>query len=340
MAIPRITVKRFAWALGLSLLVHLILTLGPIISVPDFPPGPDVLEATLIRKEPPAPLPVPHHTTKTRKPSHKHIPPPAPPPAPALPATQPITEPAPEAPPVREENTPSAIPEPEPGAAEKPADNAIPLPEQAEIRYALIKGREGFVVGKVQHAWKRDGTHYAIDQVAQASGIVSLFYSGRHVQISQGEITPQGLKPTSYWVQRGQSADKTDSARFDWESAQLTLGTGDDTRTVKLPDGTQDLLSFLYQLAFSPPQPGVSTRLYITTGRKLDIYGYQSLGEETLDTSLGPIETLHISQVRQPGEDHTEIWLAMEYHYLPVKIRYTDKQGGVMEQTVTAIKVR
>lgn len=232
------------------------------------------------------------------------------------------------------------MPEPEPAAAEGPADNAIPLPEQAEIRYALIKGREGLVVGKVQHTWKRDGTHYAIDQVAEASGIVSLFYSGRHVQISQGEITPQGLRPASYWVQRGQSADKADSARFDWESARLTLATGDDTRTVKLPDGTQDLLSFLYQLAFSPPQPGIGTRLYITTGRKLDNYGYQSLGEEALDTGLGPIKTLHISQVSQPGEDNTEIWLATEYHYLPVKIRFTDKQGGVMEQTVTAIKVQ
>lgn len=228
----------------------------------------------------------------------------------------------------------------EPAAIESSAAEAIPLPELAEIRYTLYKGRDGFQVGKVQQTWKRDGTSYTIDQVAEASGIASLFVSGRHVQISQGEITPEGLKPSSYWVQRGQRADKTDTARFDWENMRLTLGTAGDTRSVILPDGTQDLLSFLYQLALSPPQQGESTRLHITTGRKLDSYGYQSLGEETLDTGLGPIKALHVGQTRREGEENTEIWLATEYHYLPVKIRFTDKQGGVMEQTATAIKVQ
>lgn len=336
MAISRITAKRFSWALGLSLLAHLIVMFGPVISIPDYRPDPVVLEAS-ITSGLPSPLPATHHATKARKPPRKHAPQPPSPAAPQ-PDMPPATEPAPEAPPAKEENTNPAIPEP--ATAETPADNAIPLPKLAEIRYALIKGREGFVVGKVQQTWKRDGAHYAIDQVAEASGIVSIFVSGRHVQISQGEITPQGLRPTSYWVQRGQTADKTDSARFDWESAQLSFGTGGDTRTVRLPDGTQDLLSFLYQLAYAPPQQGASTRLNITTGRKLDNYGYQSLGEDTLDTGLGPIKALHIGQARQQGEENTEIWLATEYHYLPVKIRFTDKQGGVMEQTVTAIKVQ
>ena len=316
------------------MLAHLIVTFGPVISVPDYHPAP-VLEAS-IRSEPPAPLPAPHRVTKTRQLPRKHAP--QPPPPAQLPAMPPAAEPAAAAPPAKEQSSAPAVPEA--AAPETQAEEAIPMPELAEIRYTLYKGRDGFAVGKAQHTWKRDGTHYAIDQVAEASGIVSLFYSGRHVQISQGEITPQGLRPSSYWVQRGQSADKTDTAKFDWDGMQLTLGTGGDTRTVKLPDGTQDLLSFLYQLAFSPPQPGNSTRLYITTGRKLDNYGYQSLGEETLETRLGPIKALHIGQVRQQGEETTEIWLATEYHYLPVKIRFTDKQGGVMEQTATAIKVQ
>ncbi|MDP2783680.1 MAG: DUF3108 domain-containing protein [Sulfurimicrobium sp.] len=333
MAAPRTTVKRFAWALALSLLAHLIITFGPAISVPDYHPDP-VLEAS-IRSESPTPLPAPHRVTKARKPPpRKHAPqPPAP-----LPATPPTAEPEPAAPPAQEESAAPTVPEP--AGTETLTENAIQLPELAEISYTLYNGSDGFAVGKVQHTWKRDGTRYSINQVAEASGIVSLFYTGRHVQISQGELAAEGLKPTSYWVQRGQRADKTDTAQFDWENMRLTLGTGGDTRTVKLPDGTQDLLSFLYQLAFSPPQQGDSTRLHITTGRKLDNYGYQSLGEETLETRLGPIKALHIGQVRQQGEENTEIWLATEYHYLPVKIRYTDKQGGVMEQTATAIKVQ
>lgn len=331
MAASRKTVKRFAWTLGLSLLAHLIITFAPLIHVPVYHPDSVVLQASIVNK-PPAPLPVPHRVTRERKPPRRPAPQPSvPDPLPALPATE---EPEPAAPPAAEE---SALPEPVPDAL---AESPITLPELAEINFILYKGSDGFEVGKAQLTWKRDGTSYSINQVAEASGIVSLFYTGRHVQISQGELAAEGLKPTSYWVQRGQRTDKTDTAQFDWENMRLTLGTGGDTRTVMLPHGTQDLLSFLYQLAFSPPQQGEKTQLHITTGRKLDNYGYQSLGEETLETRLGPIKTLHIGQVRQQGEETTEIWLATEYHYLPVKIRFTDKQGGVMEQTATAIKVQ
>lgn len=213
------------------------------------------------------------------------------------------------------------------------------LPELAEMHFVVYKGLDGFVVGKAEQTWKRDGLHYTITQVAEASGIVSLFVSGRLVQISSGEITPRGLRPVSYWVQRGQSADKTDSAQFDWKTMNLTFGTGNDTRRVALPPGTQDLLTFAYQLAFSPPQAG-TTELYITNGRKLDQYGYRTLGEESIQTPMGQMNTLHIERLHQPGEENTEIWLATEYHYLPVKIRQTDKHGVVIEETASAINLR
>lgn len=319
----RSTAKRFAWTLVLSLLLHVVAVFGPAIQLPEYRPSP-VLEATLTQAPSPS-LPVP-------QPRRKRVSQPAPPHA--------IPEPGDEAPPppVPEEVEPPAVELV--AVTETPvAESAIPLPEHAEIRYTLYKGRNGLAVGKVEHSWKRDGRRYSINQVAEASGIFSFFVSGRHVQISQGEITPQGLKPTSYWVQRGQRADKTDSAHFDWSGGKITFGTAGETRTVDLPARTQDLLSFLYQLSFSPPQGG-STELHVTTGRKLGSYGYQTLGEENLETPMGEIHALHISQGRGEDEENTEIWLATEYHYLPVKIRFTDKQGSVMEQTVTAIKVQ
>jgi hypothetical protein len=323
------TVKRFFWALALSLLVHLIATFGPGITLPEYQPDP-VITATI------RPLPALPPVAKTPKPRPKPAPQRRPepvaagaPPEPAVAET-----PAPEQPPAVIQEIPAPPPESE-SAGAPPID----LPEHAEIRYTLNKGQDGFSVGLAVHTWKREGTHYSITQIAEASGIVSLFYSGRHVQISQGVITAHGMQPDSYWVQRGQSAEKTDTAKFDWINRQLTFGTSGNTRTANLPDGTQDLLSFLYQLAFAPPREG-STRLHITTGRKLGSYGYRSMGEENLETPLGPIKALHIAQVRQDGEENTEIWLATEYHYLPLKIRFTDKQGSVTEQTATALDIR
>lgn len=323
------TVKRFFWALALSLLVHLIATFGPGITLPEYHPDP-AMEASIRSLPPPPPA------VKKTRPHPRPAPKPRPEPAAASAPYEPVAPAEPDqTAPAAEEAPPSP-----PGAEGASTGEApITLPEQAEIHYTLYKGRDGFPIGRADHTWKREGKRYSITQIAEASGIVSLFYSGRHVQISQGVITASGMQPESYWVQRGQRADKTDAARFDWQGGQLTYGSGGDTRTVHLPEGTQDLLSFLYQLAFAPPLEG-STRLDITTGRKLGNYGYQSLGEETVETPLGAIQALHIAQLRQEGEESTEIWLATEYHYLPLKIRFTDKQGSVMEQTVTAIDIK
>lgn len=325
----RITAKRLAWALAISASLHLVLTLGPFIQVPEYHPA-TTLEATLVEPPPPPPpaqkRAVPNRATRSGKRHGVKTPPPPVVPSPSAPvaAPPPATEEAPEE---RDTTTPQSEPEQAP----------ILLPEQAKIDYILYKGRDGFVVGKAEHTWKREGRRYTITQVTEASGIVSLFYSGRHVQISQGEIASTGLQPTSYWVQRGQSADKTDTAQFDWENGKLVIGTGDNTRRVDLPQGAQDLLSFPYQLAFAAPQVG-SAQLYLTNGRNLEKYGYQELGEEILETPMGQLKALHIGKLRRDGEENTEIWLAPEYHYLPVKIRHTDKQGGIIEQTAAAIK--
>jgi len=55
----------------------------------------------------------------------------------------------------------------------------------------------------------------------------------------------------------------------------LTLASGDSKQALKLPEGTQDLLSFMYQLAFAPPQSS-AVKLQMTNGRKLDSYAYWS----------------------------------------------------------------
>ena len=309
--------KRLGWALGVSLGIHLALLFGPHLSLPDsFAPA-----ATLEARIEPLPPPKPQPTRRPPKP--KHTPPPATP-AP-IPSATPSTEKT------------AAIPASEaPQAA--PRFEMPPMPKQARISYVLYKGLNKLAVGKVTHAWQTDGNHYAVSSIAEASGVFSLFYSGRHLQESRGDITPDGLRPTSFRTERGRSdPDKTDSAQFDWSAMTLALKSGSDSSTVELPVGTQDLLSFLYQFAYAPPEEGL--RLFITNGRKLDAYSYQPVGDETLDTPLGPLKTLHIRRGHKSGEDETDIWLATDYHYLPVKIRLTDKNGDAAEQVVSDLRL-
>jgi len=108
---------------------------------------------------------------------------------------------------------------------------------------------------------------------------------------------------------------------------------------VPLPEGSQDLLSFIYQIATAPPQSG-NFQLFITNGRKLDSYEYQVLGEEMLDLPMGQVRSLHLSRVHAPNEDGTDFWLGLDLHNLPVKIRFTDRDGGVAEQIASDIQIK
>lgn len=210
------------------------------------------------------------------------------------------------------------------------------LPSQAEIHYSLNKGENGLSVGRVVHSWQRKGGNYTLSSVTEASGFFSLIKPGKLVQTSEGSITEAGLKPASFWVQRGQSAETTESAQFDWRNGNLRIGTYQDARTVDLPDSAQDQLSFLYQFAFAPPAAG-TIRLYITNGRKLDTYDYTVVGEEMLELPFGKVKALHLSKQHAANEDGTDIWLSAEHRYFPVKIRQTDKKGDVAEQVAKEI---
>ena len=220
--------------------------------------------------------------------------------------------------------------------APAPAPAQTTLPLRAELRYTLFKGENGLNVGKVVQTWQRDGDAYTLTSTAEATGLFWLFYSGRHVQVSKGKIVATGLQPDSFTMQRG-SAEKRDAARFDWPGNTLYLNSEGQESSVKLASGVLDLLSFTYQFAFFLPESG-DIPINLTNGRKLDSYRYRIVAEESLETPLGAVKTLHLTKLHAPDEDGTEIWLGMDYHYLPVKIRQIDKKGDIAEQVITEIR--
>ncbi|MDA8382342.1 MAG: DUF3108 domain-containing protein, partial [Betaproteobacteria bacterium] len=231
---------------------------------------------------------------------------------------------------------PAARASPAPSAA--PASPAHGWPRRATLTFTLYKGTQGLDVGQLVQSFERTGNRYALTQVAYATGIFALFKRGRFVEISDGTLTAQGLRPDAFWIERGQSAATTDSAQFDWHAHTLTYGSDSDSQTVPLAQGTQDLLSFAYQLAFLRPRTGLLD-LTVTDGRSLSVYRYRVVGVERIATGLGRLKTWHLARVDPPGDRRVDIWLAERYGDLPVKVRLTDKSGDSAEEVVQAIRV-
>jgi hypothetical protein len=106
-----------------------------------------------------------------------------------------------------------------------------------------------------------------------------------------------------------------------------------------LPAGTMDHASFQFNFMFVPPDES-GIRVPLTDGRRVKEYEYRFVARETLKTPVGPIETMHYERIIDPDDKRSfDVWLAVDRHYLPVRIRYSEK-GRTFDSVVTGIRLQ
>jgi hypothetical protein len=222
----------------------------------------------------------------------------------------------------------SAVAALEPGKV--PADA---LPAHLSISYDLTSA---LADARADYEWNRDGDSYTIRGEAEAVGFFTLFVEGRILQESRGTMTPAGLRPDRFVERKPNAA--AEGLEFDWAGRQVTLDRGDNKRTTPLGDNTVDWLSMIFQLAHVPPK-GESMVLSVYTQRKLYRFQLRNLGEETIDIPLGRVRALHLRHVDETDQTEiVDVWLGLDQHYLPVKLRYPVARNRFMvEQVATKV---
>lgn len=318
------------YALAVSLLLHVALLFALL---PDGPspaaetsPGPPI-EARLIRVPPPAPAARPRPAPRPAAAAAPAV-------APEVESTEAVVTEAPGS----TSEAAAAEAAVEDGGAEPTlpvvsqaaAPPRHPLPPRIDMRFDV---RYGFARGEQTLTWVSDGESYTVSSVAAATGLAGVFYSGRFVQTSSGRVTSQGLVPDTFWDQRG---DKRSMTRFDAARGVMTYTPAQGAPRHEACRGdVQDSLSLFFHLALNAP-PAARMDYQVFNGRRLRHYAYESRGEVVLDTALGPLRTLHL--VRAGDFDgRFELWLAIDRHYLPVRVLRTDDKGNDVELAIRSI---
>lgn len=311
--------------------------------------------AELVALAPPPALapPVPKPAVRKARP-RKSQPPPPPAVAPAVEAEpQAVEEPAPEivaeataisTPP--EEAKPEGLalaqpatpvettPVPEPEPEKFPVEG---LPSRLEIDYAL---KSSIADAHAVYRWSRDGDSYSITGEGEADGFFSLFWEGRMLQESRGTVTSSGLRPDRFVEKKPNVADE--GLEFDWAKRKVTFERGDSRNTSELTDNTVDWLSMIFQLAHVPPPQGAETmKLRVFTQRKLYNFDLKVLGVEEIRIPLGTVRALHLRHVDPEDKQVVDVWLGIDQHYLPVKMRYpVARNRFIVEQSATRVSTR
>jgi len=328
----RRTTRTLAVALVVSLVLHALWSLWPVdeSTVPERP----ALTATLTEMPAPPPAmaaPPPKPAPRTRRPTSRlvttprsEVATPAEDVAPPAPAVEPVPAPPAPAPAIAE-----APPAPAP-----PAPPAMKvLPPRLDLAYKVFMGTQGFFVGDATYRFEHDESTYRISTVGQARGLAALIVQGRGKVVSQGRITPHGLRPLSFEVERGRP-DRHEVARFDWDNKVVTLH---DDNTAPLDDLTFDPLTVLWQSYFTPPT-GDQYAFSVATTRKVYRYTVTREGDERIAWPHGEVDTERWHRKSEDSKTEAWFWLAPSMHYIPVKIRVTQTARGTLEVMLDAIR--
>lgn len=311
------------------------------------PPAPAV-EA---KRAAPAHQPVPRKIARHARPAPRHAPAKTPPPAPKLlaatahspelpavapPAPQEPAPPAPEAVALAQPILPW-MPEMPPAAPEPAPFPMDALPKRLSIDYRLSTGP---LTAHAVYRWRRKGDLYRITGEGEATGLFRIFMDRSILQESEGTITAAGLRPERFLEKRTGADDE--GLEFDWLKHEVTLDHGDSRKTMPLSDDTVDWLTMIFQLAHVPPRAGgEKLDLRVFTQRKLYDFTLEVVGLEDIEIPLGKVRTLHLRHVDPQDGDRIDVWLGIDQHYLPVKMRYPVARMKLMvEQDAARISER
>lgn len=329
---------RLLAAAALSVAAHAALLAGSWLTLPDpvaeLPPLQARLQAL-------APAVAPRTVEPQRKPQPQRIA--------AAPNTMPQAEaampaapnPVPAAEPVAAAAEPTVVANAAPTVFQTAETPPLPsFPRKGRITYLLTMGPDQTPVGRTVQTWEFDGTQYTLGSQSESTGLIEMFRPHRYYYLSKGTVSDQGLRPERFLasVKRGSRSEES-LAVFNWDQGQVRLGRMPQQTTVALPAGSQDIISFMYQLALLPPAPGRITMPF-TRGRQLESTSFDVLPEETIDTPLGRLRAVPVIQTRETGRESLAVWLATEYRNLPIRIRFFNREGELSgEQLVNAIQV-
>lgn len=333
-------------ALALSVAVHVLWSLWPAADL-SAPPAP-TLTATLKEMPPPPPPPPPAAAPE---------PPPKPMPQPRAPATRrtptiaahapssiavppPIDSPPIDAPGSAASAAQDGSADTGQGSAaaettEAPAAPPIALPPRVDLAYKVYLGKQGFMIGDATYRFEHDGDRYRISTVGQARGLAALIVHGTGTVESRGIITPTGLRPIEFAIQRG-SAERREIAYFDWDGQTVSLNNGE---TAELTAPAFDPLTILWQPYFSPPTGQRELTFSIATTRKVLRYTLTREADEALAWQQGDVQTERWRRRSDDGKTEAWFWLAPSLHYIPVKMRVTHTSRGTLEARLESIRV-
>jgi hypothetical protein len=193
-----------------------------------------------------------------------------------------------------------------------PTQTLDSLPNQLTLSITLM-GFPGTII------WKQNQGSYEIE--GRAFGKKAL---------STGRInSQQGLLPDDFLYLKNNS-------HFDYDNQQISYFYGGNPKTESFDSGAQDLLSLPFQLAF---KGGQLTQLQLATGKKFNRYSISVEDKQIhiVKIHFDKLRTVKVSAKNENGEKTYDVYLAVDFANMPVKIDSTETEDNGKKKQVSLL---
>lgn len=128
------------------------------------------------------------------------------------------------------------------------------------------------------------------------------------------------------YKRRGVGRNKDTDIAFEWAEGRIVDNLAGSSKPLDTSKRLQDKLS--YQLQLQQDLLDGKTKFAYTIadgGDNLREYAFEVVGEETLDTPLGKVDTVKVKRSRENSDRVTYAWLAKDWDYLLVRMQQEEK---------------
>jgi len=215
---------------------------------------------------------------------------------------------------------------------------AFNLPPSAELNYT-VKAQLGGIALDGSSLLKfqaTDGKYQtSVETRAMLLGKIS-------TSSSEGAIDAYGLAPDTATEKRFRKSPTT--VLFNREAGTITFSPAAESYSLK--GGEQDRVSVTWQLvgnarAAAKKFVSGSTWQYFVAGRvDADTWNFKVGKAEKIVTTLGTVDAIKVERLLPPGsrEQQLDIWLAPSLEWYPVRLRFSEPNGDLIEQTLQQIE--
>jgi hypothetical protein len=192
-------------------------------------------------------------------------------------------------------------------------------PEKGAVNYRASFGSGGAVIGQGHYSWSHNGEKYQMRLALETTGMTAVLYKLDYVQLSQGNIGKDGLRPLRFDVT--QQGREPEAAIFDWDGAsgaRVSIRRGARERhNLELAPGDQDILSIWRQIGHMGDLPD---GLLVVGNKNARHARVERLGDVDLNVPAGRFATRRFRVRSEDGKLRIELWLATARHMVPVRI--------------------